>query len=119
MRWAGHVARMAEKGNVNRLLVGKPEGKRPLERPRRWRVGNIKSYLGEKGCFDMDWICLVQGRGKRRAVVNAVMNLRVPQNIGRLSSGCTTGGVSSNAQLHRVSLLLLLLLLFITTFRRL
>jgi hypothetical protein len=54
MRWAGHVARMGEKRNAYRLLVGKPEGKRPLGRPRRWRVDNIRMDLGEVGWSDVD-----------------------------------------------------------------
>jgi hypothetical protein len=68
MRWAGHVARIGEKRNVYRLLVGKPEGKRPLGRPRRMWMDNIK----------MDWIGLAQDRYKWRALVNSVMKLRVP-----------------------------------------
>jgi hypothetical protein len=56
MRWAGHVARMWEKRNAYRVLVGKPEGKRPLERPRRRLVDNIRMDLGEVGWGDVDWI---------------------------------------------------------------
>jgi hypothetical protein len=78
MRWAGHVARMGEKRNAYRLLVGKPEGKRRLGRPRcRW-VDNIKMDLLGIGWGGVDWIGLAQDRGKWRALVNAVMNLRVP-----------------------------------------
>jgi hypothetical protein len=58
MRWAGHVARMREKRNAYRLLVGKPEGKRPLERPKRIWVDNIRMDLGEVGWGDVDWIGL-------------------------------------------------------------
>jgi hypothetical protein len=77
MRWAGHVARMREK-NVYSLLVGKPEGKRPLGRPRcRW-VDNIRIDLGQVGWGDVDWIGLAQDRDSCRTLVNAVMNLRVP-----------------------------------------
>jgi hypothetical protein len=77
MKWAGHVARVGEGTNVYRVLVGKPEGKRPLERPRcRWEVG-IKMCLGETGWGCVEWIHLAQDRDRWRAVVNAVMNLRV------------------------------------------
>jgi hypothetical protein len=78
MRWAGHVARMGETRNAYRLLVGKPEGKRPLGRPRRRWVDNIKMDLGEIGWDGMDWIELAQDRDQWRAVVNTVMNVRVP-----------------------------------------
>ena len=78
MRWAGHVARMVEERGVYRVLVGKPEGKRPLGRPRlRW-VYNIRMDLQEVGCGYMDWIGLTQDRDKWRTLVSAVMNLRVP-----------------------------------------
>jgi hypothetical protein len=78
MRWAGHVARMGEKRNVYRLLVGKPEGKRPLGRPRRKWIGNIKIDLLEIGLNVVDWIGLAQDRYRWRALINSVMNLRVP-----------------------------------------
>jgi hypothetical protein len=78
MRWAGHVARMGEKRNVYRLLVGKPEGKRPLGRPRRMWVDNIKMDLGEVGWSDVDWIGLARDRNRWSALVNSVLNLRVP-----------------------------------------
>jgi hypothetical protein len=77
-RWAGHVARIGEKGNVCTLLVGKPEGKRPLGRPRRRWLDNIRLDLGEVGWGDVDWIGLALDRNRWRALVNAVMNLRVP-----------------------------------------
>jgi hypothetical protein len=78
MRWAGHVARMGEKRNVYRLLVGKPEGKGPLGRPRRRWIDNIKMDLLEIGLNVVDWIGLAQDRYRWRALVNGVMNLRVP-----------------------------------------
>jgi hypothetical protein len=77
-RWAGHVARMGEKRNVYRLLVGKPEGKRPLRRPRRRWIYNIKIYLLEIGLNVVDWIGLAQDRYCWKALVNSVMDLRVP-----------------------------------------
>jgi hypothetical protein len=70
MRWAGHVARMGIKRNVPRLLVGKPEGKRPLGRPRRRWIDNIKIDLLEIGVNVVDWIGLAQDRYRWRAVVN-------------------------------------------------
>jgi hypothetical protein len=78
MRWAGHVARKGAKRNAYRLLVGNPEGKRPLERPRRRWVDNIKIDLREIGWDGGDWIGLAQDRDQWRALVKAVMNLRVP-----------------------------------------
>jgi len=78
MRWAGHVARMGERRGVYRVWVGKPEGKRPLGRPRRRWEDNIKMEPQEVGCGGVDWIDVAQDRDRWRALVNAVMNLRVP-----------------------------------------
>jgi hypothetical protein len=78
MRLVGHVAQMGEKRNTYRLLAGKPEGDRPLGRPRRKWVNNIKMDFLEIGWGGVDWIGLGQDRDKCRALVNAVMNLRVP-----------------------------------------
>ena len=78
IRLVGHVTRMGERKGVYRVLVGKPEGKRPLGRPRcRWEE-NIKMDLQEIGCGGMDWIELAQDRDRWRALVIAVMNVRVP-----------------------------------------
>jgi hypothetical protein len=77
MRWAGHVTWMGEMRNAYRILVGKPEGKRPLGRPRRRWVDNIKMDLRETGLDGVDWIDLAD-RDQWRALVNTVMNLRVP-----------------------------------------
>jgi hypothetical protein len=103
MRWAGHVARMVEKSNAFRLLVGKPDVKRPLGRPRRRWVDNIRMDLGEVGWGYVDWICLANDKNRWRALVNSVLNLRVPRSAGKLSSGLTSSGLSSSAQLHIVS----------------
>jgi len=78
MRWAGHVVHMGEGRGVYRVLVGIPEGKRPLGRPRRRWEDNIKMDLQEVGCGGMDWIELAQDRDRWWALVNAVMNLQVP-----------------------------------------
>ena len=78
MRWAGHVARMGEERGAYRILVGKPEGKRLLGRPRRRWVDDIRMDLQDVGCGYVDWIGLAQDRDGWRKLVNAVMNLRVP-----------------------------------------
>jgi len=78
MRRAGHVVRMGEARGVYRVLVGKTEGKRPLGRPRRRWVDNIRTDLQKVGCGYMDWIGLAQDRERWRTFVSAVMNLRVP-----------------------------------------
>jgi hypothetical protein len=73
---------MGERRGVLRVVVGKPEGKRPLGRPRHRWEDDIKNDLQEVGCWAMDWIELAQDRDRWRALVHAVMNLRVPQNAG-------------------------------------
>jgi len=78
MRWAGHVARIGEERGVYRILVGKPEGRRPLGRPRRRWVDNIRKDLQVVECRYLDWIGLAQHRDRWRTLVSAVMNLRVP-----------------------------------------
>ena len=78
MRWAGHVAQMGERRGVYRVLVRKPQGKRPLGRPKRRWEDNIKMDLQDVGCGDMDRIQLAQDTDSWRALVNAVMNLWVP-----------------------------------------
>ena len=78
MRWAGHVARMGEEREVYRVLVGKPEGRSPLGRPRRRWVDNIRMDLQEVGCVYMDWIGLAQDRDSWRTLVSVVINVRIP-----------------------------------------
>jgi hypothetical protein len=77
-RWAGNVTRIREKRNAYRLLVGKPEGMRPLGRPRRRWVDNIRMDLVEVGWGDVDWSGLAQDRDRWRDLVNSALNLRVP-----------------------------------------
>jgi hypothetical protein len=78
MKWVGHVARMGEKRNAYRLLVGKPEGRRPLGRLRRRWVDNIRMDLVEVGWGDVHWIGLAQDRDRWGALVNSLLNLMVP-----------------------------------------
>ena len=78
LRWTGHVARVEQFRNAYRVLVGKPENKGPLGRPRRRREDNIKMDLREVACDPRDWIALAEDRDQWRAYVRAVMNLRVP-----------------------------------------
>jgi hypothetical protein len=78
IRWARHAARKGVEKKACSILVGKPEGKRPQGRPRRRLVNNIRMVLGEVGFGAVDWIGLAQDTDKWRALVNCVMNLRVP-----------------------------------------
>jgi hypothetical protein len=78
MRWAGHTARVGERRVIYRFMVAKPEGKRPLGRPRSKWEGNINMDLQEEGRRGMRWIDLTHNRERWRALENAVMNLRVP-----------------------------------------
>jgi hypothetical protein len=84
--------------------VGKPEGKRPLARPRHKWVDNIKMDLRKIGWGDMDYIDLPQDGHQWRALVNTVMNFGVPQNAGKFLNNCTTTGFSRRAQLREVGL---------------
>jgi len=88
MRWVGHVARMGEERRVYRVLVGKPEGRIPLGRPRRRWVDNMRLDLQVVGCRYIDWIGLAQDRDSWRTLVSAVMNLRVPRNAGNFLTSC-------------------------------
>jgi hypothetical protein len=92
-----------EKTNTYWILVGTPEGKRSLGRQRRRWMDDIKMDLREIGQGDMGWIDLVQDRDQWSALVNTVMNLHLPENVGSLLGSCETGGFSRRAQLHGVS----------------
>jgi hypothetical protein len=93
---------MGEKRNAYRILVGKPEGRRPLRRPRlRW-VDNINMDLREIGWDGVDWVDLTQDRDQWRALGNTMMNLRLPYNAGKFLSGCTIGGFSRRAQFRKL-----------------
>jgi hypothetical protein len=89
-----------EKRNAYRILVGKPERKRPLRRPRSRWVDIIKTNLEEIEWDGMDWVDLARDRDQWRALVNTAMNLRVPLNAGNFLSGCTIGVFSRRAQLR-------------------
>jgi hypothetical protein len=78
LRWVGHVERMVERRGLYRVLVQKPEGKRPFGKPGRGWEDNIKMDHQEVGCEDMDWVELVKDRNRCQTVVNAIMNLLVP-----------------------------------------
>ena len=100
MRWAGHVVRMGEERGMYRVLVGKPEGRRPMGRSRRRWVDDIRTDLQEVGCGYMDWIGLTQDRDKWRTLVSAVMNLRVPWNAVNFLTSCKPVSFSRRT-LHR------------------
>ncbi|KAJ4434842.1 hypothetical protein ANN_23413 [Periplaneta americana] len=93
LRWAGHVARMGESRNAYRVLVGRPEGKRPLGRPRRRWDDNIKMDLREVGYDDRDWLNLAQNRDRWRAYVRAAMNLR--RIFSRRKPNCTKRAITT------------------------
>ena len=100
MRWAGHMARMGEEREVYMNLVGKSEGRRPMGRPRRRWVDNIRMDLQEVGCVYMDWIGLAQDRDSWRTLVSAIINLRVPCNAGSFLTSCKPVSFSSRT-MHR------------------
>jgi hypothetical protein len=102
IRWAGHVAGMRAKGNAFRISVGKPKEMKPLGRKRRGLADNIKMDLREIGWGGMDWIELTQDKYLWRALVSTVMNLRVPENVGKFFSTCTTASFSRRTHLHEV-----------------
>ena len=87
MRWAGHVARMGEGRGMHKVLVGKPDGKKTLGRPRRRWDDNIKMDLQEVGGGG-DWMELAQDRDRWRALVNMIKNFRVPENAENFLTSC-------------------------------
>ena len=103
MRWAVHVARMGEGRGVYRVLVGRPEGRRPLGRPRHRWEDNFRMDLREVGCGCVDWMELAQDRDRWRALVSAVINLRVPQNAGNFLTSCRPVSFSRRTLFHGVS----------------
>ena len=107
MRVAVHVARMGEEREVYRVLVGKPEGRRQLGRPRRRWVDNIRMDLQEVGCGYVNWIGLAQDRDRWRTLVSAVMNLRVPWNTGNFLTSCKPVSFWRRTLHHAVSRLVI------------
>ena len=103
MKWAGHVTRMGEERVVYRVFLGKPEGRRPMGRPRRRWVENIKMDLQVVGCGFMDWIGLAKDRERWRTLVSAVMNLRAPWNAGNFLTSCKPVSFSRRTLHHGVS----------------
>jgi hypothetical protein len=99
IRWAGYGTN-GEKRNTYRILVGKPEDKRPQGRPRRRWVDNIKTDFIEIEWDGTDWIDLAHNSDQWRALVNMVINLRVPYSAGKFLRSCTIGGFSRRAQLR-------------------
>jgi len=103
MRWARHVARMEERRSVYRIFVGKPEGRRPLGRPKRGWENNIKMDLQEVGCGGIEWIELAQFRDRWRTIVSALMNFLVPKNAGNFLTSCEPVNFSRRTMLNAVS----------------
>ena len=102
MRLAGHVARMGEERGLYRVLVGKPDERRPLGRPRRRWVDNIRMDLQQVWCGYVDWIGLDQDRDRWRTLVSAVMNLWVPWNAGNFFTSCKPVSFSRRTLDHGV-----------------
>jgi len=92
---------MGERRGAYRVLVGKPDGRRPLGRPRHRWEDNFETDLREVGCGGEDWIELAQDRGRWWALVNAVMDLRVPLNVGNFLTSCNPVSLSRTV-LHGV-----------------
>jgi len=103
MRWVGRVSRMGERRDVYRVLVRKPEGKRPLGRPRHRWEDNIEMDLHEVGCGGTEWVELAHDRDRWRALVNAVMNLRVLLSAGNFLTSWKRVSFSRRTLFHGVS----------------
>jgi hypothetical protein len=103
MRWARHVARIGEGRGVYKVLVRKPKRRRPLGRHRRRWEDNIRMDLREVGCGGVDWMELAQDRDRWRALVSAVMNLRVPLNAKNFLTSCRPVSFSRRTVLHGVN----------------
>ena len=102
-RLAGHVAQMGERRGIYRVWVGKPEGKRPLGRPRHSWEDNIKMDLQEVECGGMDWIELSEDRDRSQALVNAVMNIQVSWKGGNFLTSWKQVSFSRRTLLHGLS----------------
>jgi hypothetical protein len=103
MRCAGHAARMGEMRNAYKILVGKPEGKRPLGRPRQRWEHNIRIDLRETGWKVVDWVHLLQDRAQWRTPVNTEMNFRVPLKAGNFLTSWVTVSFSRRTLLHGIT----------------
>jgi hypothetical protein len=114
IKMVGHAARIGEKKTAYGILVGKPERKRSMRIPRRRWADNIKIDLREIGWGGMDWI----DRDQWRALVNTVINFRVPQNVGKYLSSCTTAVVSRRTQLHEVSYFAIMINIIVVLFMK-
>jgi hypothetical protein len=103
MRWPRHVAPIVGRGILYRILMGKPEGRRPLRTLKCSLVNSIKMDLRGLGWDGVDWNNLARGRDRWKAPVNTVMNLMFSSNVGKLLSSFTSGGSSRSSQLHEIS----------------
>jgi hypothetical protein len=100
--WAGYVARIRDRRGVYSVLVGEPQGRRPLRRPRRRWKDNIMMDLQEVGFWYVDWMELSQDRNRWRALVSTVMNFLVPENAGNFLTSCKPVNFSRRTLIHEV-----------------
>ena len=113
LRWAGHVAHMVESRGAYRILVGKPEERRPLERPKRRWEDNIKMDLTDVAWDGMEWIDLAQDRESWRALVNEVVNLRIAPNAGNFLSTWRTADFSRRPLLRGITVVLVVVVIVV------